>query len=104
MKVIRFLLVLFFIAFPIMGQNFNFTKINKGASEYTVTVNIKIEVSLGMQTTEAQNRSIGTIVSPDGLVMFDGFPIDNDNPYSMIAGMQINTEPKSIEITMSDGT
>jgi serine protease Do len=92
------------MAASISAQNFNFEKISEKAKNYTVAVNIKSEISFGTQNTESQDRLIGTIVSPDGLVIFDGTPIDNENPFSFMAGMQVSIEPKSIEIVMMDGT
>jgi len=103
-KNISFLLAILLTAGVVYGQQMNYEKISKEAVAYTVIINIKMEISLGTQTTEAQSRSIGTLVSPEGLVLFDGIPLDSDNPFSMMAGMQINTKPKSIEITMMDGT
>ncbi|UCD95110.1 MAG: PDZ domain-containing protein [Candidatus Zixiibacteriota bacterium] len=86
------------------AQSFDFNKLYNSASEYTVAVNLIIEVSFGTQTTEGKSRGIGTIVSRDGLVMFDGTAIDSDDPFSLMAGMQVSAEPKSIEISMMDGT
>ncbi len=86
------------------AQTFDFNQINKKAYEYTVSVNLKIEVSFGVQTTEAKSRGIGTIVTNDGLVIFDGSVIDDNDPYAQMAGMQVNTEPKNIEVVMMDGT
>jgi hypothetical protein len=103
-KSVSFILAILLTAGLVYGQQMNYEKISKEATAYTVILNIKIEISLGTQTTEAQSRSIGTIVSPEGLVLFDGIPLDSDNPFSMMAGMQINTKPKGIEITMMDGT
>jgi serine protease Do len=36
--------------------------------------------------------------------MFDGAPIDSDDPFSVMSGMQFNIEPKSIEVTLMDLT
>ena len=100
MTVILFLI----LAGSVSAQTFEFDKINNKAKEYTVSVNLEIEVSFGIQTTEAKSRGIGTIVTEDGLVVFDGSVIDNDDPFSQMSGMQINSEPKSLEIVMTDGT
>jgi len=91
------------MAAPAWALRFDFGQINKKSSDYTVIVVAKIEVSFGTQSTEVESRNIGTIASEDGLVIFDGSGIDSDNPFSMMAGMTISTEPKSIEITMMDG-
>lgn len=86
------------------AQNIDFNKIYGKASEYTVSVNLLIEVSFGTQTTEAKSRGIGSIVSSDGLVIFDGTPINSDDPFSIMSGMNVSAEPKSIEVVMMDGT
>jgi S1-C subfamily serine protease len=95
--------LLFLIAGSISAQNFDFEKISKKAKAYTVAVDIKSEISFGTQNTESQDRLIGTIVSSDGLVMFDGTPIDNENPFSLMSGIQVSIVPKNIEITTMDG-
>jgi len=92
------------IAGSLSAQNFDFDKIYNASEKYTVSVDLVIEVSFGTQTTEAKSRGIGSIVSEDGLVMFDGTSINSDDPFSTMAGMQISAEPNSIEITMMDGT
>nr|MBN2278189.1 PDZ domain-containing protein [candidate division Zixibacteria bacterium] len=88
----------------VSAQNFNFDRIYQDAEKYTVAVDLVIEVSFGMQTTEAESRGIGAVVSSDGLVLFDGTSVNSDDPLSAMAGMQVSAEPKSIEITMMDGT
>jgi serine protease Do len=92
------------LAGSVSAQTFNFDRINKRATDYTVSVNLEIEVSFGIQTTEAKSRGIGTIVTEDGLVVFDGSVIDNEDPFSQMAGMQITADPKNIEIIFMDGT
>jgi len=99
------LLMTFLLAVgSLSAQNFDFDKIYSKADKYTVAVNVVIEVSFGTQTTDAENRGIGSIVSADGLVIFDGTPIDSEDPFSIMSGMQISAEPKSMEVVMMDGT
>ncbi|RKX30416.1 MAG: hypothetical protein DRP46_05470 [Candidatus Zixiibacteriota bacterium] len=104
MRLIVVLMTFLLSVGSLSAQNFDFDKIYSRASEYTVAVNLVIEVSFGTQTTDAKNRGIGSIVSADGLVMFDGTPIDSEDPFSIMSGMQISAEPKSIEVVMMDGT
>jgi serine protease Do len=92
------------IAIKSWGLSFDFSKLDNKAREYTVAVNMTVEISLGMQSTETQDRIIGTVVSKDGLVIFDGTALDGESPFSMMSGMQIDTKPKSVEIVMMDGT
>lgn len=104
MRLIYIFLIISLTAVAAIGQNFDFERINKKAFDYTVAVNIKLEVSFGTQTSDAQIRGIGTIVTRDGLVIFDGSPLDDDSPFSMMSGMQMDIKPTSIEIVKSDGT
>lgn len=104
MRLIVSLMIVLLSFGTLSAQNFNFDKIYGEASQYTVAVNLVIEVSFGTQTTEAKNRGIGSIVGSDGLVMFDGTPIDSDDPFSIMSGMQVSANPKSIEVVMMDGT
>ena len=94
-----------FILMIIPGQlafayDFDYDSISKAAAQYTVIVDIEVEVSFGTQSTEMKSRMLGTIVSPDGLIIFDGNPINADDPFSVMSGMQVNVEPKKIEITL----
>lgn len=86
----------------VFAYDFNYDQISREASNYTVVVDMEIEISFGTQTTEMKNRMIGSIVSSDGLVVFDGTSIDNDDPFSVMSGMQLNIEPSKIEITLMD--
>lgn len=104
MKITAIVAALMIMAGTVPAQNFNVEAITQKAMAYTVAVELEVEVSFGIQTTEAKSRGIGTIVSPDGLVVFDGSEIDSDDPFSQLSGMQIDAEPKSIEITFTDGT
>jgi serine protease Do len=103
---VRKIYALFFFVILVHSAHalrFDFEKINEKSKDYIVIVNTKIEVSFGTQSSEVQSKTIGAIVSKDGLVLFDGRDIDSDNPYSIMSGMMISTEPKSIEITLLDG-
>ncbi len=87
---------------PARAYDFDYKSIDKDASKYTVIIDIEVEVSFGTQSTEMKNRTLGTIVSSDGLIIFDGNPINTDDPFSVMSGMQVNIEPKKIEITLMD--
>jgi len=86
----------------VLAYEFDYKSISKDASDYTVIIDIEVEVSFGTQSTEMKNRTLGTIVSPDGLIIFDGNPINADDPFSVMSGAQVNIEPKKIEITLMD--
>lgn len=89
---------------PILSaQTFDFEQLSKKISQYTVIVDIKIEVSFGMHSTEQKNRLLGTIVGDDGLIIFNGASLSSDAAVSSLAGVNVKTSPKSIEVTFFDG-
>ncbi len=103
MRKVMLLIIWVILVVPALALHFDFSQIDKKATEYTVIVTAKIEVSFGTQTTEVESRSIGAIASEDGLVLFDGSDIDSDNPFTMMSGMTVSTSPTSIEITLMNG-
>jgi len=103
-KLIYPIIFLLLLSSNSFGQNFDLGKLLVEAEKYSVSVNLVIEVSFGTQTTEAESRGIGTIVSPEGMIIFDGTPINSDDPYAVMSGMQVSADPKEIEIEMMDGT
>jgi len=87
------------------AQEFDFQKLQQAAEKYTVIVNIKIEVSFGMHSTEQEERYLGTIVSEDGLVIFNGAALAGESPMPSFAGYSLKTTPTRIEVvTMDDRT
>jgi len=90
------------LAIPAGAQNFDFDKLHKRIDKYTVILNMKIELSFGMQTNEQEQRVLGTVVTEDGLVIFDGSFLETQNPLSAISGMTFKTTPVKIDITALD--
>ena len=90
-------------AIPANAQNFDFDKLHKKIEKYTVILDMKIELSFGMQTNEQEQRALGTIVTADGLVIFDGSFLAMQNPLSAISGVTFKTTPVKIDITCLDG-
>lgn len=86
----------------ILAYDFDYDLISKDATEYMTIIDIEVEVSFGTQSTEMKIRALGTIVSSDGLIIFDGDPITHDDPFSVMSGMQVNIEPKKIDVTLMD--
>lgn len=85
------------------AQSFDFDRMLSEASSYLVVVDIKMEVSFGMQMSEQRERLLGTIVSKDGLVLFNASVLANDNMLSSLSGMSVSIEPTRIEIATLDG-
>ncbi|MFZ5979567.1 MAG: PDZ domain-containing protein [Candidatus Zixiibacteriota bacterium] len=101
--VLAALTILIMIPGQVRAQKFDFDRLHDKLNDYTVILDMKIEISFGMQTNEQEQRVMGTIVTEDGLVLFDGSFLESDNPLSAISGMTFKTTPTKIEITALDG-
>jgi len=84
------------------AQSFDFARLQTMVRDYTVVLKIKVEISFGMQTNEQEVRLLGTIVSSEGLVLFDGTPVSSEQHGSM-SGMSFRITPISIEVTTLSG-
>ena len=102
------ILFVFFILFSLIAetanaQNFDFGKLEMRSHAYIVVIDMQIEVSFGVNTSDQEERYLGTIVTEDGLVIFDGTDIASDNIFSSFSGLTVKTTPTKIEITTLDG-
>ncbi len=87
----------------VQAQSFDFRKLEKAIQDYTVILDMKVELSFGMQTNEQEQRLLGTIVTEDGLVIFDGSGLDFEHPFASLSGVSFKATPTNIEVTMLDG-
>jgi serine protease Do len=85
------------------AQSFDFERLSQAIKPYTVVMKIKVEMSFGMQTNEQEQRLLGTMVSDDGVVLFDGTLLATEHQFSSMAGISIKTTPTSLEVTTMDG-
>ena len=53
-------------------------------------------------STEQEQRLLGTVVSDDGLVIFDGSTLSTDDSYSSLSGMSIRITPTKTEVFTLD--
>ncbi len=90
-------------AVQVRAQDFDFQAMGRDATDYLVTVEVQIEVSFGMQTNEHEQRLLGTIVTEEGLLIFDGGFISDNNPMSSMSSFAFKSTPTRIEVTTSDG-
>lgn len=86
----------------VSAQQFDFDRLEQQVSRYSVIIDMTIEVSLGMNSAEHEDKFLGTIVTEEGLVIFNGSAFGPDNTITM-RGFSVKTEPVKIEISMLDG-
>ncbi|MEE8404300.1 MAG: hypothetical protein V3S17_02795, partial [candidate division Zixibacteria bacterium] len=97
------ILFVFFILFSFNAenansQNFDFGKLGSRSKSYMVVIEMQIEVSFGINTSDQEERYLGTIVTEGGLVIFDGTDIASDNMFSYFSGLTVKTTPTKIEV------
>ncbi len=85
------------------AQTFDYDKLKTMVSQYTVVIDLKIEMSFGIHTNEQESKYLGTIVSDDGLVLFNGTALNSDNALSTFSGFSVKTTPTNISVTTLDG-
>ncbi len=84
------------------AQDFEFAKLENQVKDYSVIIDMKIEVSFGIHNTEQTAQYLGTIVSSDGIVIFDGTSLSSDGGLSTMTGFSVKTTPVNIEISTLD--
>ncbi len=98
----------FGLLLPLVGisqaQDFDFDRLNDRVREVSVVIDIKFEVSFGIHSTEQQDRYLGTVVSEDGLVIFNGSALENESSIATLSGFTMKTTPTRIEVTTLEGT
>ncbi len=85
------------------AQLFNFEKLEQQVRQFTVIIEMKVEMSFGMNSTEQEETLLGTLVSDDGLVIFNGNTVAAEHSFANLGGMTIRTSPTSIEVRTLDG-
>jgi serine protease Do len=88
---------------PVSAQNFDFTKLEQNTKDFFVIIDMKIQFSFGINTSEEQARYLGTIVTEDGLVLFNGGVFGGSGPLSPFAELMVKTTPINIEVTTLGG-
>jgi len=87
----------------VTAQDFDFAKLENQVKDYAVIIDIKIEISFGIHNTEQTDQYLGTIVTSDGMVIFDGTSLSSDGGLSTMTGFTVKTSPINIEIKTLDG-
>jgi S1-C subfamily serine protease len=81
-------------------QDFDFERLNKQVREVSIIVDLTVEVSFGAHNTEHELQYLGTVVTPAGLVLFNGSELADETG---MGGFSVKTEPISIELRALDG-
>ena len=90
-------------ALPVTAQDIDFGALKEKVRDYTVVIDIKVEVSFGIHSSEQSERLLGTIVAEDGLVMFDGGSLASDAGLPMFSGFSVKTTPTRVDVSTLDG-
>lgn len=99
----RMLAVMFCLTGASRAQSFDFSKLEPTVRDYSVIIEMKLEVSFGIHVNEQVDRYLGTVVSEDGLVIFNGIALGSDQALSSYSGLTVKTTPGTIDITTMDG-
>ncbi|MBD3403352.1 PDZ domain-containing protein [candidate division GN15 bacterium] len=86
-----------------IAQDFDFGRLEQEIEKYTLVMEMKIELSFGMQSTEQELRMMATVVSEDGLVIFDGSMLELSDPFSSFSSFSVKSTPTRLEFTTLDG-
>ena len=84
--------------------DFDFDKLRKQVEQYSLVMEMKVELAFGMQTTEQEVRLLSTVVTEDGMVIFDGTTLDLSDPFGSFSSFNIKTTPTRIEFKTLDGS
>lgn len=104
LKVLVICTVIIFSVIPVQAQSFDFDRLQTIINDVAVVVDIKIEYSFGVHNNEQEERYLGTIVSEDGLVIFNGTSLGSENSISALTGMNVKADPVNIVVKKTDGT
>lgn len=85
------------------AQSFDFENLNKRAVNHSVVVEMTIEFSFGGNTHEEEERFLGTIVTDDGMAIFNGTILSSENSIMQMTGYNVKTTPSNITITTLEG-
>jgi len=80
----------------VTAQNFDFASIQSRLQKSAVILKLQIEFSFGMQTNEHEQSLLGTVVTPDGLAVFDGSILNEDALFDPMPSFSVKATPTRI--------
>jgi len=86
-----------------LAQQFDFVRLQKKVAEHTVVVDMELEISFGIHSSEQRERYLGAVVTADGLVMFNGGDLSGAGLMAEMPGISITATPTSAEVSTLDG-
>lgn len=99
-----FLVVVFLCLTPVVrGQSFDFSKLDNKIARYAVIIKMEIEVSFGMHSSTQEERLLGTIVSDDGVVIFNGTAVAGETALPSFSGFTMKSTPGNVKVLTLDG-
>ena len=101
--IITIISLLFQVQF-VSAQSFEFDKLQKIVEDVSVIINMKVVYSFGAHSNEQEERYLGTVVTEDGLILYNGFTLGGENPISSLTGMNVKTSATEIKVAFMDGT
>jgi len=84
------------------AQNFDFGLIHSRLQKSAVILKLQIEFSFGMQTNEHEQSLLGSIVTADGLVVFDGSILNDDALFEPMPSFSVKATPTRISARTLD--
>ncbi len=81
-------------------QDFDFDNLSRDVRKVSVIIDLTVEVSFGAHNTEHKLQYLGTVVTEDGLVLFNGSELANEEG---MGGFSVKTKPTSIRLKTLDG-
>ena len=102
-SIISVLFILTFLIFPsVNSQNFDFDKLYQKVKTSSVIIEMDIEFSFGVHNNVQKSRFLGTIVTEEGLVIFNGTTIGGSHSIPLLAGLNVKATPDNISLTTFD--
>lgn len=90
-------------AIAVDGPAFEFSRIEKSVRDFSVIMELRLELSFGTQTNEQKLRLLGTIVTEDGAFIFNGQGLSDESGPSGMSGMTMKVKPVRLTVRMFDG-
>ena len=86
----------------VQAQRIDYDRLLETARHHVVIVNLRFELSFGMQSAEHEQRSLGLIADESGLLMFNGGFLQEGDPLSPMSSYSYKATPTQIRVMTLD--